>query len=209
MITLGKLTGPLLAIVAFVILGCGGNSIAGQDPVPLGEGNIPIGRAGNPDLGECRVLLFLSDGTQRETASRNGVVYVNKLPLGPTSISLYPKDPDFAPETIVFIAGVDQRYQFNSRPFKRSAAMNVKEVICSIKDGAVLQVGRIYDLKVMAIGRGQEFFRPSVALSNGFGSLDREDRLTPTVPGPGQIIIKAMGYTATIDVTVESNVIGN
>ena len=198
--TLGKSASLLLAVVAIVISGCGGSSPDGQAFQPRGEGNIPIGRAGNPDQGECRASFFLSNGSRFDTVSRNGIVYSDRLPNGATSVTLYPKDSDFNPQTIVFLAGPEQKYQFNARFIKRAAAVNVLKIICSIPDGTTLNVGETYDLKVLAFTRDLEIFKPTVALSKGFGQLDSQDRLIPTRAGTGQIILQAMGYTATINV---------
>ncbi|MBS1723069.1 MAG: hypothetical protein JSS66_08980 [Armatimonadetes bacterium] len=187
----------------FFAVGCGGSTAGGDEFNPLGEGNIPIGYVPIKDFTECFFLLETSDGQKSEGSTKGHTVYAKPLPYGQTKLTLIPMLRSFAPVTVTFEAGREQRYQANIRPNEMLTTLVVKDIESDIHDGQVLKIGQTYPINVHVYGSGAPNIAPSIVLSQGFGRLTADDEVVPTKPGKGQIILKVMDFVKIIEIRVE------
>lgn len=190
--------------IAFSVLiaGCGGSSTS-IEGLPKGEGNIPIGRAQNKEMGECAITLELSDGRTYNTFTHQQVVYAPVLPQGVTRVTIVPGNRRFNRYTFEYMTGKDQFWSFNARPLARVATQVVKDIDVNLSTGETFKVGQTFRLNVDVQGVGLDGVKPTVFVNGGTARLDAKDVLTFTKSGFGEIAVELLGFRRIIEFNVE------
>ena len=204
-----KLKSYILAVITAVtfitISGCGGQSgVLGQDFLPKGEGNIPIGRAQGTYTGQSSVIIEMSNGGSCRTFTKNNVVYAPLLPKGITHVTITPADRLFAKYSFEYLVGADQSWNFNVSPINRVSTESIKGMEVNVIDGQVFKLGTKFDLDIQVYGVNLQDLTPSVILSGGTARLDSNSDITFTKNGNGVLTVELLGLKQDIPFTVRS-----
>jgi hypothetical protein len=200
-----KITRPLLSplalAAALAVSGCGGSVSTLQDARPLGEGNIPIGRASESVVGQA-VVEMKRGATVLRTFVRNGEFRFPRQEPGVAEITVRPVDRLFHPYTFTTQLGQEQRYIANVRPVRIGSSIQVRDFTTDLTEGQVFNIGDTFDLNVRVDGLGGNTLAPSVWVSGGVGRLSPDDKFTATASGTGKIVIELMGRKQEYNVRV-------
>lgn len=197
-----KSAAVVLALVSIFVGGCGGNKLEqttlGRLIDPMGEGNIPIGRAQGKEMGESAVQIVMSDGRVYNDFTQQQVVLAPPLPRGMTKVTITPANRRFAKYKFQYYVGSDVFYQFTIRPQDKLAAQVVKFFDSSVLQGATFKVGEKVDLGIKIYGNNIGELKPTLFVSGGIARIDEDDILVCTKPGIGQINIEVAGFERSI-----------
>lgn len=195
------LLGTLLT--GMFVAGCGGQNSA-VEQLPRGEGNIPIGRAQNKEMGESAVTVEMADGRLFYTFTHQQVIYTPALPKGPTTVTIVPGNRRFSRYVVRYVVGPDQFWAFNARPASRVATQVVKDIDVNMEAGASFKVGDRFKLEIQVAGVDLDNVKPTVTVNGGVARIDDKDTLTFTKAGVGQINLELLGYTRSVEFSVGS-----
>lgn len=190
------------SLVGLLATGCGGSSTA-IEQLPKGEGNIPIGRAQNKEMGESAITIEMSDGHIFQTFTKQQVIYAPTLPKGNTVVTIVPGNRRFNRYILEYSVGADQFWAFNVRPVSKVATQVIKDLEVNLAPGQSFKVGDQFQLVVKVLGADLDGIKPTIYVNGGSARIDGKDTLVFTKPGVSELVLELLGYERAIEFSVE------
>ncbi len=184
-----KLFPFLIALLSIVAIGCGGETmglVSQNDPLPKGEGSIPIGCVYNPLCEGFGVTIRRSDGRVTQSVVTNGVITSSVLPKGWTTVEVQGANTSFA-QKFSFFAGSEQKHVLRLWPSNRPVVIESEDIHPLIKDGQIIPLGTSVDIAAKVTGFTPVIYRPSYVINGGIGTMLSDTKFKATVAGYGSI----------------------
>lgn len=189
----------MLAVAATCTL-----AVAVNAPLERLDGNIPIGRLKRPGPSvDALVTAQLSDGRVQTTrTSSNGTFYFDRMPNGPTTLTVTPMDTEYETQSFVVVMGEEQSNVIVVSPVPKERPTDIEGLDLEPTEDPGARKGRPVSVRTKVRGPNRKNLNPTLWVDGGIGSLTPSGNLMPTQGGQGTLHAELYGFSKAVTVTV-------